>query len=68
MQDVLWTALDFIGAHPWVIAIVPVLLIWWQLTVGRKRNAWARRLENDRAAQRLARDLHEEAHRRASER
>jgi hypothetical protein len=68
MQDLLWAALDFVGAHPWVIAIVPALLIWRQLTVWDKRSARARRLQNDRAAQRLARDLHEEAHRRASER
>ena len=68
MQDALWSVLDFIGAHPWVLAIVPVLLGWRQLTVWDKRDARVRRSQNDRAGQRLVRDLHEEAHRRASER
>lgn len=60
VPDALLTVLDVVEAHPWLLAIIPALLIWFQLAVVRKRDARVRRsLDMDRAAKRMVRDAHE---------
>jgi len=67
MSDVLPAVFEFVSSHPWVVAMIPAIFVVIQLAVVRPWNARARRLHNDRAAQRFVRDLHIEAHRRATD-
>ncbi|MBO9717959.1 MAG: hypothetical protein J7507_14455 [Pseudoxanthomonas sp.] len=67
MPETLLAVIEFVSSHPWIVLVIPAVFIVLQLAVVRPRNARARRRHEDPALQRAVRDLHDAAHRRATD-
>jgi hypothetical protein len=67
MPETLLALIEFVSSHPWLVVVIPAVFVGFQLAVVRPLNARARRRLEDRAVQRVVRDMHAEAHRRATD-